>query len=60
MRKPDDVATDLNKAGGKVLDSAGRGPPESLDDLLRDYDPAKINALVSEFLDRPPAGKEII
>jgi hypothetical protein len=83
------TATDLNKAGGKVLDSAGRGlvtvtrrgveyvvlrkaqleqmlndarqdRPQSLDDLLRDYDPGKVKSLASGFLDGPPIGKEVL
>ena len=81
------TATDLNKAGGKVLDDAGRGAvrirrrgtsyvlmreetldgllaaardgrPQSLEDLVRDYDGGKVKALTRGFLDDRPHGKE--
>jgi molybdopterin-guanine dinucleotide biosynthesis protein len=83
------TATDLNKAGGRVLDDAGRGTvrirrrgtnfvllreeqftrllaaahdgrPQSLEDLLRDYDPDKVKSLTRGFLDDAPAGKELL
>jgi hypothetical protein len=81
------TATDLNKAGGKVLDDAGRGTvrirrrgtsyvlmredtldgllvaardgrPQSLEDLVRDYDAGKVKSLTHGFLDDTPIGKE--
>jgi len=81
------TATDLNKAGGKVLDDAARGTvrirrrgtsyvvmreetldlllatardgrPQSLEDLVRGYDPKKLKSLTRSFLDDPPSGKE--
>jgi hypothetical protein len=81
------TATDLNKAGGKVLDNAAigtvrirrrgtnyvlmreehfsrlltgarEGQPQSLEDLLRGYDAAKIKSLTRDFLDTPAVGQE--
>lgn len=81
------TATDLNKAGGKVLDDAATGAvrirrrgtsyvlmreeqfsrllagaregrPQSLEDLLRDYDARKVKSLTRHFLEAPPVGKE--
>jgi hypothetical protein len=83
-------ATDMNKAGGKILDAAAakggveitrRGQefilmlksdltkmlddaredrPQTIEDMLRDYDRDKIGKLTAGFLDDQPAGKEII
>jgi hypothetical protein len=82
-------ATELNKSGGKLLDSALQGAvqitrrdqrfvllredalvglleearddrPQSLEDLLRDYDAQKIKTLTRTFHDDPPVGKELI
>ncbi len=81
------TATDLNKAGGKVLDDAASGAvrirrrgtsfvlmreeyfsrllagardgrPQSLEDLVRDYDAGKIKTVTRAFLDAPATGKE--
>jgi hypothetical protein len=83
------TATDLNKAGGKVLDHASQGAveitrrsarfvlmredhlarlldaartgrPQSLADLLRDYDVAKVKSLTRSFTDDKPAGRELL
>jgi hypothetical protein len=81
-------ATDMNKAGGQILDMAAakgavainrRGQefvlmlasdltkmlddaredrPQTLDDLLRDYDREKIGRLTAGFLNDAPTGKE--
>lgn len=83
-------ATDMNKAGGKMLDTAAakgaveisrRGQefvlllksdlerllddaredrPQSIEDMLRDYDREKIARLTSGFMNDPPAGKETL
>src|SRR3954453_19223622 len=82
-------ATELNKAGGKALDTAldgavritrrgqsfvlireellsqlldaARDPrPQTLDDLLRDYDADNIKPLTRSFLYDDPAGQELI
>ena len=41
-----------------LLEAARDGRPQSLDDLLRDYDAAKIRGLTAGFLEDAPAGKE--
>jgi hypothetical protein len=41
-----------------LLQGAGKGRPESLEDLLRDYDAEKIKRLTYPFLNHRPSGKE--
>jgi hypothetical protein len=82
-------ATELNKSGGKALDTALDGAvqitrreqrfvlireealaalieeerearPQTLEDLLQDYDAEKIKSLARGFMDHAPAGKERI
>ena len=83
-------ATDLNKCGGQILDTAATkgavritrrgqdfilmrgeqlsglleaardGRPQSLADLLCDYDAAKIKGLTAAFLNDAPAGRETL
>jgi len=43
-----------------MLDAAREDRPQSLDDLLRNYDKKKIHDLAGGFLTSSPAGKEII
>ena len=83
------TATDLNKAGGKVLDDAGHstvrikrrgtsyllmreetldgllaaardGRPQSLEDLVRGYDAAKVKSLTRGFLTDTPALGDVV
>jgi hypothetical protein len=44
----------------QLIDEAGGDRPQSLDDLLRDYDAAKIKKLTRGYLDDPPKGKEML
>jgi hypothetical protein len=44
----------------KLIEEAREGLPNSLADLLADYDPKKIRKLTSEFAEAPPVGKEMI
>ena len=44
----------------QLLQEAREGKPQSLDDLLRDYDKEKIQSLTAAFSGSPPVGKEII
>ena len=44
----------------RLLAGAREGRPQSLEDLLRNYDAAKVKSLTREFLDAPPIGKEQI
>ena len=44
----------------KLIEEASDDKPRCLDDLLRDYDREKINALTADFAEAPPSGKEII
>ncbi|HYG91330.1 MAG TPA: hypothetical protein VD978_34310 [Azospirillum sp.] len=83
-------ATDMNKAGGKMLDTAAakgaveinrRGQefvlmlksdltkmlddaredrPQTIEDMLRDYDREKIAKLTVSFMNDQPVGKEIL
>ena len=83
-------ATDLNKAGGKILDAAAtkgaveinrRGQefvlmlksdltrmlddaredrPQTIEDMLRDYDREKIAKLTAGFMNDQPIGKETL
>ena len=83
-------ATDLNKAGGKILDAAAtkgaveinrRGQefvlmlksdltkmlddaredrPQTIEDMLRDYDREKITKLTVNFMNDQPVRKEIL
>jgi hypothetical protein len=43
-----------------LLQAARDGRPESLEDLLRDYDSEKIKAATRGFLNDTPRGKEIL
>lgn len=43
-----------------LLDAARDNRPQSLEDLLQDYDKEKINRLAGGFLADPPSGKEIV
>ncbi|MEJ0018605.1 MAG: hypothetical protein WDN25_19015 [Acetobacteraceae bacterium] len=42
----------------RMLEAAREGRPQSLQDLLRDYDAVKVKSLTREFLDDAPVGKE--
>jgi hypothetical protein len=42
----------------RLLTGAREGQPQSLEDLLRGYDAAKIKSLTRDFLDTPAVGKE--
>ena len=42
----------------RLLAAARDGRPQSLAELLRDYDADKVKSLTRPFLDDPPAGKE--
>lgn len=44
----------------KLIEEARDDRPKSLDDLLHDYDAAKIKTLAASFLDDAPTGKEMI
>jgi hypothetical protein len=44
----------------RLIEAARDGRPQSLDDLLRDYDADKIRTLTGDFEAEPPAGKELI
>ncbi len=44
----------------EMLGAARENRPQSLGDLLQDYDKNKIRGLVGGFLSSPPVGKEII
>ena len=44
----------------KLLDAARERRPQSLEDLLRDYDATQVKSLTRGFLDAPPTGKERI
>lgn len=44
----------------RLIEEAREGRPQSLDDLLRDYDPGKIRELTAGFEAEPPSGKELI
>ena len=44
----------------RLIAEAASHRPQTLDDLLRDYDAGKIKALTRAFLDAPPQGKERI
>ncbi|MFD1627204.1 hypothetical protein [Azospirillum griseum] len=48
------LASDL----AKILDDARADRPQSLDDLLRDYDRDKISRLTTGFMADTPVGKE--
>lgn len=41
-----------------LLAAARDGRPQSLEDLLRDYDAAKVKSLTQPFLEDAPAGRE--
>ena len=41
-----------------LLAEARDGRPQSLEDLVRDYDSGKLKSLTRGFLDDPPVGKE--
>lgn len=43
----------------KLLAAALEGTPQSLADLVRGYDAAKVKSLTRNFLDDPPSGKEL-
>jgi hypothetical protein len=43
-----------------LLEEARDTRPQTLDDLLRDYDAEKLKGLTRGFLEHPPAGKEPI
>lgn len=44
----------------RLIEEAREGRPQSLDDLLRDYDADKVRKLTGDFAAEPPAGKELI
>ncbi|MBF0304367.1 MAG: hypothetical protein HQL41_01765 [Alphaproteobacteria bacterium] len=44
----------------RLIDEARKDHPQSLDDLLRDYDAEKIKTLTGDLAAEPPTGKELI
>ncbi len=44
----------------RLIEEAREDRPQSLDDLLRDYDADKIRTLTGDFAAEPPTGKELI
>jgi hypothetical protein len=44
----------------RLIDEAREDRPQSLHDLLHDYDAEKIRTLTGDFAAEPPTGKELI